>query len=133
MHSARAESARTGFMSRARIALLIDTSTTWGAGLIEGIAEYSHEHNDWQFLLGPHGKNERQLLPDDWNGDGIIARITHQQLADQITRLGIPAVNVSWYQFGGPSIPLCTCDYRAVATMAAKYFIELGFRQFAYC
>jgi LacI family transcriptional regulator len=118
---------------RARIALLIDTATTWGAGLIEGIAEYSHEHTDWQFFLGPRGKYERTLLPDDWNGDGVIARITHQQLADQIGRLEIPAVNVSWYQFGGPSIPLCTCDYTAVATMAAKYFIDLGFRQFAYC
>jgi LacI family transcriptional regulator len=45
----------------------------------------------------------------------------------------VPVVNVSWYQFGEPTIPRCTCDHRAVAVMAAKYFIELGFRQFAYC
>ena len=118
---------------RARIALLIDTATTWGSGLIEGIAEYAHAHEDWQFLLGPRGKYDRSLLPADWNGDGIIARITNQELADQVTAFRVPAVNVSWYQFGEPSIPRCTCDHRAVAMMAAKYFLELGFRQFAYC
>lgn len=118
---------------RARIALLIDTATTWGSGLIEGIAEYAHTHEDWQFLLGPRGKYDRSLLPKDWNGDGIIARITNQELADQLAAFNVPVVNVSWYEFQTPVIPRCTCDYRAVAMMAAKYFIDLGFRQFAYC
>jgi LacI family transcriptional regulator len=118
---------------RARIALLIDTATTWGTGLIEGIAEYAHAHEDWQFILGPRGKYDRSLLPAGWGGDGVIARITHQELADQLAALRVPAVNVSWYRFGESSIPRCTCDERAVAALAAKYFIELGFRQFAYC
>jgi LacI family transcriptional regulator len=118
---------------RARIALLIDTATTWGTGLIEGIAEYAHAHEDWQFQLGPRGKYDRSLLPADWSGDGVIARITHQELADQLIAFHVPVVNVSWYLFGEPSIPRCTCDHEAVAAMAAKYFIELGFRQFAYC
>lgn len=118
---------------RARVALLIDTATTWGSGLIEGIAEYAHAHEDWQFLLGPRGKYDRSLLPADWDGQGVIARITNQEMADQFAVLKVPVVNVSWYQFGEPAIPRCTCDYRAVAQMAAKYFIDLGFRQFAYC
>ncbi len=118
---------------RARIALLIDTATTWGTGLIEGIAEYAHEREDWQFVLGPRGKYDRSLLPAGWGGDGVIARITHQDLADQLITLGLPAVNVSWYRFGESAIPRCTCDERAVAAMAAKYFVDRGFRQFAYC
>ena len=118
---------------RARIALLIDKATTWGSGLIEGIAEYAHAHEDWQFVLGPRGKYDRSLLPAGWGGDGVVARITHQELADQLAGLKIPAVNVSWYRYGESSIPRCTCDERGVAAMAAKYFIELGFRQFAYC
>ena len=61
---------------RPRIALLIDTATTWGAGLIQGIAEYAHEHEDWQFVLGPRGKYERTLLPTGWDGEGVIARVT---------------------------------------------------------
>jgi LacI family transcriptional regulator len=118
---------------RARIALLIDTATTWGTGLIEGIAEYAHAHADWQFVLGPRGKYDRSLLPAGWGGDGVIARITHQELAEQLAALRVPAVNVSWYRFGESTIPRCTCDERAVAALAAKYFIDLGFRQFAYC
>jgi LacI family transcriptional regulator len=118
---------------RARIALLIDTATTWGTGLIEGIAEYAHAHEDWQIVLGPRGKYDRSLLPAEWGGDGVIARITHQELADQLVALRVPAVNVSWYRFGEPAIRRCTCDERAVAELAAKYFIERGFRQFAYC
>lgn len=118
---------------RARIALLIDTATTWGSGLIQGIAEYAHAHADWQFILGPRGKYEKLLLPAGWGGDGVIARVTNRELADQLAGLGVPAINVSWYRFGEPSIPVCTCDEKAVAAMAAKYFIDLGFRQFAYC
>ncbi len=112
---------------------MIDTATTWGTGLIEGIAEYAHQWTDWQLLLAPRGKYDQMLLPDNWDGGGVIARITHQALADQIVRLGIPAVDVSWYRFGEGRIPRCTCDERAVAELAAKYFADLGFRQFAYC
>jgi LacI family transcriptional regulator len=118
---------------RARIALLIDTATAWGSGIIEGIAEYAHAHQDWQFMLGPRGKYDQSLLPAGWGGDGVIARITSQELADQLITLQIPAVNVSWYRFGESTIPRCTCDERAVAALAAKYFLDLGFRQFAYC
>src|SRR5262245_16393320 len=99
---------------RPRIALVIDTATTWGAGLFQGIAEYAHECADWQLLLGPRGKYDRMLLPDNWDGDGVIARITHQPLADQIIGLQIPAVDVSWYRFGEGRISRCTCDERAV-------------------
>ena len=118
---------------RARIALLIDTATAWGSGIIEGIAEYAHAHEDWQFMLGPRGKYDQSLLPAGWGGDGVIARITSQELADQLITLQIPSVNVSWYRFGENTIPRCTSDERAVAALAAKYFIDLGFRQFAYC
>jgi LacI family transcriptional regulator len=118
---------------QARIALLIDTSTTWGMGLIEGIADYAHERADWQILLAPRGKYEQMMLPENWNGAGVIARITHEPLAEQIVRLGIPAVDVSWYRFGQERIPRCTCDERAVAEIAVSYFTDLGFRQFAYC
>ncbi|MBX3435341.1 MAG: DNA-binding transcriptional regulator [Pirellulales bacterium] len=119
--------------SRKRIALLIDTSTSWGAGLIEGIAEFANARGDWQLSLGPRGKYERMLLPDPWSGEGVIARITHQDLADQIVRRGLAAVNVSWYRYGEGTIPRCTCDESSIAELAARYFIDRGFRQFAYC
>ncbi len=121
-------------MSKApRIALLIDTATTWGAGLIEGITEYAQTAGNWSFFLEPRGKYDRMLLPTGWRADGVIARITHQDLATQLIETRIPAVNVSWYRFGENLIPRCTCDETSAAQLAAKYFLDKGFRQFAYC
>lgn len=119
--------------SALKIALLIDTSTSWGSGLIEGVAEFAHERVDWQIFLGARGKYERFVLPDLWAGDGVIARVTTRELAEQLTARRLPAVNVSWYRYDDLPIPQCTCDARAVAEMAADYFLSRGFRQFAYC
>lgn len=119
--------------NRAKVALLIDTATTWGAGLIEGIAEYAHRRDDWHFFLGPRGKYDRLMLPDHWDGDGVIARVTHKALAQQILDRKVTAVNVSWYRHGGDAIPQCTCDEVSCGEMAAGYFVDRGFRQFAYC
>ncbi|MDZ4659427.1 MAG: DNA-binding transcriptional regulator [Bythopirellula sp.] len=118
---------------RKRVALLIDTATTWGSGLIEGIADYAHTHEEWHFSLGPRGKYDQMLLPVRWNGDGVIARITSRTLVEQVVTRKIPAVDVSWFRHGGDSIARCTCDEVSVAELAAKYFIDRGFRQFAYC
>jgi LacI family transcriptional regulator len=118
---------------RAKVALLIDTATSWGSGIIEGIAEYANAHQDWQCFLGPRGKLDRSILPDNWDGDGVIARVTNQELADQLIAKKLPAVNVSWYRYGEGQIPRCTCDEVTIAELAANYFIDRGFRQFAYC
>lgn len=118
---------------RAKVALLIDTATTWGSGLIEGIADYAHESAAWQLFLGPYGKYDRMLLPAGWEGDGVIARVTTQALADQLVEMQIPAVNVSWYKFRDNEIPRCTCDEVDIARRAVEYFLDRGFRQFAYC
>ena len=119
---------------RQRVALLIDTATSWGAGLIEGIAEYAKKNGKkWLFSVEPRGKYDRMLLPQGWAGDGVIARITHSRLAEQLVSAKLPAVNVSWFSYGENLIPRCTCDEEAAAEMAARYFLDSGYRQFAYC
>lgn len=122
-------------MSQAkRIALLIDTATSWGQGLIEGIASFARDHQrNWLFSIEPRGKYDRMLLPPIWRGSGVIARITHADLANQLISLRIPAVNVSWYSLGASVIPRCTCDEHAAGAMAADYLLGQGYRQFAYC
>jgi LacI family transcriptional regulator len=64
-----------------RVALLIETSRTYGRGIIRGIARYAHVHGPWSFFT-----EERELhsgIPDrlqSWNVDGIIARIEGKRL-----------------------------------------------------
>ncbi|MFP6762480.1 MAG: DNA-binding transcriptional regulator [Planctomycetaceae bacterium] len=116
-----------------RVAVLVETSTSWGTQLVRGIANYSHEQGPWFFYLEPRGRYERLRLPTDWDGDGIIARVTSQAMVDEITASGIPAVNVSWYDFGADSIARCTVDENRSGRMAAEHFLERGFIHFAYC
>jgi LacI family transcriptional regulator len=119
-------------MKKPHVALLIETSTTWGSEIVQGIAEYAHDHTDWLIHFEPRGKYERLRIPENWDGDGVIARVTHKALADQILKAGIPAVNVSWYNFGEGHVPRCTSDERRAGEMIARHFIERGFRNYAY-
>lgn len=121
-------------MSKSRcVALLIDTSTSWGIRLIKGINQFAHESGDWLIHVEPRGRYERLHVPAGWTGDGIIARINWKTLADEINASGLPAVNVSWYPFAGPRIARCTVDERQTGRMAAEYFLANGFQQYAYC
>ena len=116
-----------------RVAVLVETSTSWGTQLVQGIANYAHEHGPWFFYLEPRGRYERLRLPTDWDGDGIIARVTSQAMAEEIIAADIPAVNVSWFDFGAQSIARCTADEHRSGEMAAQHFLDRGFIHFAYC
>lgn len=116
-----------------QIALLIETSTTWGTRLVEGIAEFAKLNGPWFFYLEPRGRYEHIHLPTGWRGDGIIARVPSEQLAKEISATGIPAVNVSWFSFGDYPIPRCTVDEAMCGQLAAQHFLERAFKNFGYC
>ena len=120
-------------MTEKHVALLIETSTSWGANIVKGIADYAASHANWYFYLEPRGKYERLTLPRDWTGDGVIARVTYEELAREIVATGKPAVNVSWYSFDSVTIPTCTSDEGQAGQMIAGHFLDRGFKQFAYC
>ena len=116
-----------------RVCLLIDTSTSWGVRLIKGVSRHAQEVGDWLIHVEPWGRYERFRVPQGWQGQGIIARINHKALADDITTVGLPTINLSWYPFCGERIARCTVDPMATGQMAAEYFLSTGFQQFAYC
>jgi LacI family transcriptional regulator len=119
-------------MIEKRIALLIETSTSWGTNLVKGIADYALTHENWYFHLEPRGKYEQLSLPRNWDGEGIIARVTSEDLARQVLKTQKPAVNVSWYSFEKLKIPSCTTDQNKAGRMIAQHFFDRGFRRFAY-
>jgi LacI family transcriptional regulator len=120
-------------MQSRRICLLIDTATSWGTRLIQGIGRHAHEVGNWLIHVEPWGRYERFRIPEGWEGEGIIARINREQLAEEITASGLPTINVSWYPFRGEQIARCTVDPVATGRMAAEYFLSAGFKQFGYC
>ena len=116
-----------------RVCLLIDTSTSWGVRLIKGIGRHAQEAGNWLIHVEPWGRYEQFHVPQGWDGDGIIARINREALADEITATGLPTVNVSWYPFCGKRIARCTVDPEDTGRLAAEYFVSAGFKAFAYC
>jgi LacI family transcriptional regulator len=115
-----------------RVAILIETSTSWGSQAVRGVVDYARSSRHWLFQIDWHGVHEERRLPRDWRGEGVIARVTNLPLARQIQSLGVPAVNISWSTVPGIELPQVATDECAAGRLAAEHFLERGFRHFAY-
>jgi LacI family transcriptional regulator len=115
-----------------RVAVLVDTSTDWSRRVIAGISNYVKKHDVWQLFIEPHGIEEHLELQRGWQGDGVIARISNEGLARSLHARNIPVVNISGIKLSGPKFPLVTSDVVISARLAAEYFLDRGFRNFAY-
>lgn len=125
-----------------KVILLFDTSGAASRRTIQGIARYSSIHGPWVFFREPpfymvnNGtlKNIKKL-PNmgDQKADGIIAHIAYTKNGSQFVPQGIPAI-VSPYsirQF--PHFRNLVTDNVSLGKMAAEYFLNRGFKNFAYC
>lgn len=107
-----------------RVALLIESSRTYGRGILRGIAHYAHVHGSWSIY-----SQERELqsgIPEwlkHWKGDGIIARIEDRRMANALLRLGHPVVDVLGTKRYESIVGFDT-DARAVAQLAADFFLR---------
>lgn len=115
-----------------RVAVLVDTSTSWGRRIIEGVHRYQSLRQGWQLFVEPRGVEQRRWLPPGWKGDGVIARIGFPALSGQLKELGLPVVNVSAIRIPDTRFPRITTNLVEAANMAADHFLDAGFRHFAY-
>lgn len=115
-----------------RVAVLVDTSTTWGRAVLRGINTYRLKHGPWEIFVEARGLEERLSVPKGWRGHGAIARVGSDQMAAELKSLRIPVVNVSAIEVKGVKFPRVTTDLKASAELAAKHFLERGFQHFAY-
>ena len=116
-----------------RVALLIETSRSYGRDLLVGIAKFVRVHGPWSIDF-EEGDPCGDVPPwfHRWEGDGVIARVKNRALAAAIQRKEVPAVDL----FGGlPDLkmPTLRSDELAVGRLAAQHLLERGFRQFAFC
>src|SRR4051794_20327092 len=90
------------------VALLIETSGSYGRGLLRGIAKYNREHGDWSSFVQPRGMGEpAPAWLRRWSGDGILVRMDATEMADLVLRPNIPTVNLR-VSSPGASLP-CVC------------------------
>ena len=115
-----------------RVAILVDTSTTWGRDVIAGVHRYSRERGGWQLFVEPRGMEQRRWLPIAWKGDGVIARVGFEDLAKQLKKSKLPVVNVSGITLPKVNFPRVLSDQVAATNLAAEHLLVRGFRNFAY-
>lgn len=114
------------------VAILIETSKSFGRSLLLGIAMYSRTHEPWSMFFdefGPNSKLPRWLKT--WKGDGVIMRARTREMAAAILDLGVPVVD-TLQQVPHLDVAGVYTDDSEIARMAAEHLISRGLRQFAF-
>jgi len=115
------------------IALATYTYGTFGREAHVGVADYARSHSPkrWGDLvvipmegLGPGALKRYRLA-------GLIISVPDEKTMRAVKSLGIPAVNISG-MVANPDMPTIVIDNEKVGRTAAAYYLERGYRHFAY-
>jgi len=118
-------------LARKKIGLLVETSLGSGREILKGIARYARYSGDWQLFHAAGGLSE--MIPnwlENWDGDGIIARIQNDEVSKKLSELKIPVIDVLGVCKN--RFPLVHVDDEAISRLAALHFSERNFRHFAF-
>lgn len=111
------------------VALMIESRTAYGRGILRGIARYARSHTDWQIEFNPN----RESIGIRYHGvpavDGMIARMISEDIEQTVVESGVPTVNIS--AFRKSSLPSVCPDNRAIGRLAARHLLERGFSHLA--
>ena len=119
-----------------KILLLTDFSSGYSRSLLKGIVKYSKEFGPWTFYRMPlyyrelHGDEGVVKWAKEWGADAIIAQLTDVDL-NILHQLNIPII-VQNYKTRHPAVSNLTGDYFGTGKMAAEFFLQKGYRNFAY-
>src|ERR1700722_9490801 len=78
-----------------QVAVLVDTSRSYGRDIVRGIRRYVAEHGPWSLYLEP--RDLRSSFPDwlqRWPGDGILARTADPRLLRQLKAAKVPVIEL---------------------------------------
>lgn len=99
----------------------------YAAPIHRGIARYARQSGwilDIRMLRSGH-------VPMGWTGDGIICNLHIDDAVDRfVENAAVPVVNIG--NLAHPRIPHVSSDNAAVGRMAAEYFLQRGFKHFAF-
>lgn len=116
-----------------QVAVLVDTSRSYGRYIVRGIRRYVAEHGPWSLYLEPRDLHSR--FPDwleKWPGDGIIARTVDAQLLSKLKATKLPVIELRSTMLKHP-FPFVGMDNSLVGERVAGHFRERGFQRFACC
>lgn len=113
------------------VALLIETSRTYGRDLLDGVRRYMAEHARWS-VFAELRSLESPPPPwlASWQGDGILTRSGSQAVIDAVAAVGVPTVELRATRLQH-SFPFVGVDNESLGRIAAQHLIDRGFRRFA--
>jgi len=115
-----------------KVIVLIPSTVSYGRGLLRGIAKYSRLHGPWAFF-SERGEPDKVVASlKNWGAKGIITHIPDPMTPQSIIPKGLPAVVLA-LKNQIPGFPNIIGDWENDGKIAAEYFINRGFRNFAYC
>jgi DNA-binding LacI/PurR family transcriptional regulator len=114
-----------------QIAVLVDTSRSYGRDIVRGIRRYVAEYGPWSLYLEPRDLHSR--FPDwlkNWPGDGILSRTVDDAMLRQLKATKLPVIELRTTVLPH-SFPFVGMDNHIVGTRVAEHLRNRGFRRFA--
>lgn len=114
------------------VALIIETSKTYGRELLRGISRYARLHGPWTIFATERGQDDPDpIWLRNWKGHGIITRSLDLKLCQQAQKRGIKVVSLR-HLVENPSFPTLFPDQAKITRRIVEHFVERGFRNFGY-
>tara|TARA_B100001093_G_scaffold255620_1_gene244494 strand:+ start:1668 stop:2807 length:1140 start_codon:yes stop_codon:yes gene_type:complete len=113
-----------------KVALLMNLEIGYCRACMHGILEYPHSSREWFFREWRNDPEEIRKLKN-WKPDALIGHIYSAKIAKELKTWNIPVINTTETL---PDIHFPTVDvnHRKAGKMAAQYFLEKGYKNFAY-
>ncbi len=119
-----------------KILLLIDYSTEFSRKLLKGLIDYTKEKGEWTFYRMP--LYYKTLLGEigicnwakEWKADAVIAQWDQGQF-DMLKDLNIP-VFLQNFKDKNEKFSYINGDYIGTGKLAARFFIQRGYKNFAF-
>ena len=123
-----------------RLIFLSDFTEAFPHSLLQGILNYARERaaEPWVVCRMPPSYKEQNGIEGvvewakNWKANAIIGRFLKTDDVALFGRNGITAVAQDFKEKRA-DIPNITSDYRQTGRMAAEFFLQRGFRSFAFC
>lgn len=112
-----------------QIALFLPATPGYMSDVLSGVLEYARSAGDWVIEVC-HTLAIAEGAVDWWRPDGVLVNAADGDWASIIARLGVPTVQVGGTRLDGVS--RVVTDNRAIGRLAARHFIDRGFRTFAF-
>lgn len=113
-----------------RVALLIETSRTYGRDLLRGVKRYTEEHGGWSLFVEVRDlESKPPPWLSGWDGDGILARSGSTLIYNAVRKVGVPMVELRSNRLGDKA-PFVGVDNMEVGRMVCEHFLDRGFRNF---